>query len=173
MTSLDIKTADELILLDLDNRWKTRRAARETDLVRWILRAFVDRGGPIVVADVVAAAREASPEVTRQALAALDDDDLIGIREGHVHIAYPFSAFPTSFLTRLPDGAERYACCAIDALGIAPMIGQRVEIQSRCHHCAIPVEFSVTPDGPEPAAQGVMLSVGTRLEERCKVADSL
>jgi hypothetical protein len=50
---------------------------------------------------------------------------LIRIRDGHVDLAYPFSASPTAFVVRLPDGRERYACCATDALGIAPMVGQR------------------------------------------------
>jgi Alkylmercury lyase len=45
------------------------------------------------------------------------------------NLAYPFSASPTPFLVRLPDGRERHVCCAIDALGIAPMVGQAVEIR--------------------------------------------
>ena len=91
----------------------------------------------------------------------------------HVDIAYPFSALPTAFVVRLPEGGERYACCATDALGIAPMVGQRIEILSRCHHCGTALEFSATADGPAPEAAGVMLWVGERTEEGCKAADSL
>ena len=54
MASLEIKTADEFAALDLEGRWKTRRAARETAVSRRILQIFVDRGGPIRVEELVA-----------------------------------------------------------------------------------------------------------------------
>ena len=64
----------------------------------------------------------------------LDDDDLIRVRDGHVDIAYPFSGVPTPFVARWPAGQERYACCAVKALGMAPMLDQVLDIRSRCHH---------------------------------------
>ena len=170
MASLEIKSADELIALDVEGRGRARRAGRETLASRRILRIFLDRGGPIPVDEIVAAFHD---DPIHQTLAALDNDDLIRIRDGHIDIAYPFSASPTAFVVRLPGGKERYACCAMDALGIAPMVGQRVEIRSRCHHCTMPLEFSVSPNGPGPEAEGVMLWLGKRTDERCKVADSL
>jgi len=170
VASLEIKTADELIALDVEGRGRTRRAGRETLASRRILRIFLDRGGPIPVDEIVAAFQD---DPIHQTLVALDNDDLIRIRDGQIDIAYPFSASPTPFVVRLPGGKERYACCAMDALGIAPMVGQRVEIRSRCHHCKMPLEFSVSPDGPGPEAEGVMLWLGKRTDERCKVADSL
>jgi len=171
MASLRILTADEFTTLDLEGRWRTRRVARELEMSRRVLRMFLDRGGPIPVRDIVLAS-EGSAESAQQTLTALDDDDLILIRGGHIEIAYPFSASPTPFVVRLADGRERYACCAMDALGIAPMIGQRIEIRSRCHHCAVPLEFPADPRGPGPAAEGVMLWIGKRPEERCRVADT-
>lgn len=171
---LEIKTADELIALDLEGRGGIRRAARETPLGRRVLGLFLDRGGPIPVAEIVASSHEGSSEAVHRALVALDDDDLIRIRDGLVDIAYPFSVSATPFVVRLPSGRERYACCAMDALGIAPMTGQRVEIVSCCHHCLEPVAFPVTSHGPGAEAAGVMLWIGKRLEDdRCKVADSL
>ena len=150
MASLEIKTADELIALDVEGRGRTRRAGRETFASRRILRIFLDRGGPIPLDEIVAAFQDGPGEAIHQALVALDNDDLIRIRDGHIDIAYPFSASPTPFVVRLPRGKERYACCAMDALGIAPMVGQPVEIRSRCHHCKMPLEFSVSTDGPGP-----------------------
>ena len=140
MPTLTIKTADELIALDLEGRWRTRRAGRETAVSRWILRAFLDRGGPIPA--------------------------------DQIDIAYPFSVSPTPFAIRLPNGSDRYACCAMDALGIAPMVGQRVEIRSRCHHCEMPLEFSASIGGVSSEANGVMLWIGKRVDDRCKVADT-
>jgi hypothetical protein len=173
MATLEIRTADAFIAMDLEGRWKTRRAARETDLSRRILRTFVDRGGPIPVEEIVAASHEAPAEAIHQALVALDNDDLIRVRDGAIDIAYPFSASPTPFIVRVPGGTERYACCAMDALGVAPMIGHEVEIRSRCHHCGAPLEFSATPHSPGREAEGIMLWIGKRVDDRCKVADSL
>ena len=171
MAILHILTADELTMLDLEGRWKTRRVVRETQMSRQILRMFFDRGGPIPVQDIVSASND-SPEAIHQTLAVLDNDDLIRIHDGEIDIAYPFSASPTPFIVRLPDGRERYACCAMDALGIAPMVGQRVEIRSRCHHCHESLEFSADTEGPGPEAEGIMLWIGKRSEDRCRVADT-
>ena len=173
MASPVILTADDLIALDVEGRGQARRAAREAAMPRRILRAFLDRGGPIPVHEILADVQPGSAEAVHDALIRLDDEDLIRIRDGHVDIAYPFSAAPTAFVVRLPDGRERYVCCAIDALGIAPMVGQRIQIRSRCHHSHRPLEFSVTPEGPGPEAAGVMLWVGKRTEERCRGIDSL
>src|SRR5437867_8682473 len=173
MATLEIKTAAELTDPALEARWAARRAARETDVLQRILRTFVDRGGPIPVEEIVLAFHDRPVDEIHDALIALSSDDLIRVRDGHVDVAYPFSAAPTPFVVRLSNGKERYACCATDALGIAPMAGQRVEIRSRCHHCSLPLEFSVTPDGPGPEAAGVMLWFGKRMEEGCRVIDSL
>ena len=173
MAILEIKTADELIDQDLEARWTTRRAARQTEVFHRILRIFLDRGGPIRVEEIVAAFPDGPAQAVHEALVALDGDDLIRIRDGQVDIAYPFSAWPTPFVARLPGAKERYACCAIDALGIAPMVGSRVEIRSRCHHCTMPLEFSIEPDGPGHEADSVMLWLGKRTDERRRVADSL
>src|SRR5207245_11476429 len=121
---LEIKTADELFgEQELAARWTARRAARQTEVFRKILRGFLDGGGPIAVPEIVGASLDAA--TVHDALAALDDDDLIRIRDGQVDIAYPFSASATPFVVRLPGGEARYACCAVDALGIAPMAGIR------------------------------------------------
>jgi hypothetical protein len=173
VTGLVILTADELIALDVEGRGEARRAARDAPIPRRILRAFLDRRGPVPVEALVSGLPRDSAEAVREALAQLDDEDLIRIRDAHIDIAYPFSASPTGFVVRLPDGRERYACCATDALGIAPMIDQPIEIRSRCHHCGMPLEFTATPEGPGPEAEGVMLWVGKRTEDGCRAADAL
>jgi len=173
MAILEIKTADELGAGDLEERWRTRRAGRETAVSRRVLQLFVDRGGPIPLEEIVAGFPDVSPESTRQALLKLDDDDLIRMQAGHVDLAYPFSALPTPWVVRLPGGQERFACCAVDALGIAPMLGLPVGIRSRCHHCGEQLALESTPEGARPEGSGIMLWVGQRTDVRCKVADSL
>lgn len=170
MASFEIKTAEEFAARDPRSRWLARRAARETAEFRSVLQLFVDRGGPIPLEEIASRLRDTT---TRRALAALDDDDLIRIQGDHVDVAYPFTALPTAFVVRLPNGLERFACCAVDALGVAPMIGQPIEIRSHCHHCREPLELTSTPNGAQPEGSGVMLWIGQRADDRCKIADSL
>ncbi|OGL01151.1 MAG: hypothetical protein A3D33_18185 [Candidatus Rokubacteria bacterium RIFCSPHIGHO2_02_FULL_73_26] len=162
---LPVKTAEELIDPALEVRWAARRSAQHGEALQWILRAFVARGGPIRVEEI--------PGAIRDAVAALDGDDLIRVHDGCVDLAYPFSAAPTPFVVRLADGSERYACCAIDALGVAPMLGEPVRIGSACHHCGVPLELPVAPDGPGPEAAGLMVWVGPRTEGARRMATSL
>jgi len=173
MANLVILTADELIALDVEGRGRARRAGRETLAARRILQMFLDRGRPVPVGEVVARLRHGSAESVHDALTKLDDEDLIRISDGHVDLAYPFSALPTPFLVRFPEGRERHVCCAVDALGIAPMVGQEVEIRSRCHHSGTPLQFAVTPEGPGHETAGIMLWVGKRTEERCRGIEGL
>ncbi len=173
MATLVILTADELKALNPLERQAARRAARQQPLARLILQTFLQQGGPIPVEDIIAASPGARPEAIHDALVALDDDDLIRVRAGHIDMAYPFSASPTPFVVRLADGTERYACCATDALGIAPMISQPIDIRSRCHHCDASLTFRVTRQGPGPDADSIMLWFGKRVEEQCKAFDSL
>ena len=173
MGNLVIATAEELKALSPLERQAARRAAREKLLPRLILRTFLDRGGPIPVEDIVSALQQADQEATRDALATLEDEDLIRIRAGQIDVAYPFSAAPTPYLVKFSGGRDRYACCATDALGMAPMAGEAIEIASQCHHCGDALAFSVTPSGPEPESEGVMVWFGKRDDDQCKAIDGL
>jgi len=173
MANLVILTADELIALDVEGRGRARRAARETSTATRILQMFLDRGGPFPVGEIVTRLQPDSAEPVDDALAKLDDEDVIRISDGHVDLAYPFSASPTPFLVRFPDGRERHVCCAVDALGIAPMVGQAVEIRARCHHSGTLLQFAARPEGPGREAAGIMLWVGKRTEERCRGIEGL
>lgn len=170
---VEIRTAAELIALDVEGHGAARRAARESLLLRRVLRAFVDRAGPVRVDEIVAAFPAQAREGVLEALARLDDEDLVRLGGEHVDLAYPFSASPTAFVVDLDEGrGQRFVCCAIDALGIAPMLGQSVRIWSSCHHCAAPLELSVDPSGPGPDSQGVMVWVGERAEDERRACDS-
>ena len=172
--AVEIRTAAELIALDVEGRGGARRAARETELLRRVLRTFADRPGPVWVDEIVSAFPAQSRESTLEALARLDEEDLVRLDAGRMDLAYPFSASSTPFVVDLDEGrGQRYVCCAIDALGIAPMLGRRVRIRSQCHHCAAPIDLLVDPSGPGPDAEGVMAWVGKRAEDDRRACDSL
>ena len=158
MGNLVIKTAEELGDSDVEARAGARRAARETPVLRAVLRLFADSGGPVSIA-VVASLVGDRPEAVAKTLATLSDDDLLILRGDSIELAYPFSTSPTPFLVRRANGRERFTCCAIDALGIAPMLNEDVGITTRCHHCDTPLQFAVGPDGPVRDAHDVMVWV--------------
>lgn len=171
---LEIKTADELLDREFEAKWADRRAVNPPAwaLFRRILGIFIDRGGPVAV-EAIPTAFSQPRDAVMVALTTLDEKDLILVREGRVELAYPFSAAPTPFTVTLPGGRARYAVCALDALGVPAMLGQRVTIRSRCHHCKEPLAFSATPDGLDPEAAGIMLWVGERGDIRQKACASL
>jgi len=171
--ALEIRTAAELSDPELEARWTTRRAARGARRTRGGPAGGRRSPGPAEVEQIVAAFGDGPSEGIRQDLARLDESDLIQIRDGLVDVAYPFSAFPTPFVVQLADGQERYACCAIDALGIAPMLAQRVRIRSRCHHCGEPLELGVDPAGSRLQAEGVMVWVGKQGDGERRASTSL
>jgi hypothetical protein len=125
------------------------RAARlpnpERDLYRWILQSFVDGRLPDrETLTVESQARGLGPE---GALATLAREDLVHLDDrGDIAVAYPFSGRPTRHRVRF-DGRELYAMCAIDALGIAPMLGRPIEILSSDPVDGQPIEVSLAPDG--------------------------
>ncbi len=104
-------------------------SAPQRELYFWILREF-------------AAARPPSGEATRaaatglgidpaEALAVLAREDLVHVdRNGRPLMAYPFSAKPRGHRVLIDSKHWVEAMCAIDALGIAPMLGVRIEIHS-------------------------------------------
>ena len=107
-----------------------RLTAAERELYFWILHGFARSGRPS--SDETRAAAERLGLDVEQALEAFAREDLVHIdREGEIAVAYPFSGRATAHRVRFKSGHEAYAMCAIDALGIAPMFGEPIEISSR------------------------------------------
>ena len=161
--TFEIKTVDELINPELEARWAARRVVRDNDVFRAALAVFVEHGGPVRAEDIARRLPGRSRDDVTATLATLDAEDVLLLEQDAVVIAYPFSGVPNDFAVDLGDGRDRYACCAIDALGLAPMIGRRVHIRSRCHDCAEPLALDVTPDGPL-GGDGMFVWLGKRVE---------
>jgi len=53
------------------------------------------------------------------------------------------------------------------------MLGQRVHIGARCHHCDVPLSFPVYPDAPGPEADGAMVWFEKHAEKEGRALDSL
>ena len=162
--SLPVATAAERMDAEFRAKWEDRAgigpAARAA--LREIHARFVGDGGTIPVASVGDPA----------AVAELDARDLVYASDGRVVLAYPWSGTPTAFVVVLPGGRERWACCAIDALGIAPLLGEPVTVRARCHHCDEPIELAVRPDGPL-GGDGLVAWVGDRGDLRGKACTAL
>jgi Alkylmercury lyase len=167
-----VAKALEMAAISPARRGTARRAGlsgAERELYYSILRGFAAYGRPSSVE---------LREITRrlgldadQALATLAREDLVHVgSDGEVTVAYPFSGRPTAHRVRFPDGRETYAMCAIDALGIAPMFGQTIEIRSQDPWNADEIEVRATPEAPakwQPKAAVVVAGVVERDGDSC------
>ena len=95
-----------------------------------VLRAFARHGRPPTAGELDAAAAPFGVPAGR-VLAELAAADYLSLDEGgRIRAAYPFSPTPTAHQVRIADGPQVWAMCAVDALGIVPMLGSHVEIRS-------------------------------------------
>ena len=125
---------------------RARLTEAERELYFWILRRFATDGRPNS-GEVRAAAGPLGLDA-EDALATLSREDLVHRgTDGEVAVAYPFSGRPTAHRVRFANGHEADAMCAIDALGIAPMFGQRIEVESRDPVSDEEIRARVAPDG--------------------------
>ncbi|HCU52465.1 MAG TPA: hypothetical protein DGG94_22175, partial [Micromonosporaceae bacterium] len=69
--------------------------------------------------------------IESELLGELHDHDVIRLDErGDIRAAYPFSGVPTPHVVQIHDGPTVFAMCAIDALGMAAMLGRDITIAS-------------------------------------------
>ena len=125
---------------------RARLRESERELYFWILRSFRTNGRPSDN-ELREAAKRLGLEA-EQGLETLARDDLVHRgSDGEITVAYPFSGRPTAHRVRFPGGHEVDAMCAIDALGIAPMFGEPIEIDSRDPVSGEEIRARVAPDG--------------------------
>jgi hypothetical protein len=147
--------AAEILSSKLGPARRARLTEAERELYFWILRRFATHGRPS--SGEVRAAADRLGLDTENALETLSREDLVHRRrDGEISVAYPFSGRPTAHRVRFPSGHEVDAMCAIDALGIAPMFGQRIEVESLDPMSGETIGARVAPDEeaewwPEPA----------------------
>lgn len=149
---------------------RARLSGPERELYEWILHRFATSGRP-GSADAHAAAERLGLDAA-QAFETFAREDLVHLdREGAIAVAYPFSGRPTTHRVRFSSGHEAHAMCAFDALGIAPMFEQRIEIASRDPLTDTEVQVKLAPDGDgnwQPQ-EAVVVSGKTGRGESCNV----
>jgi len=172
--SFVLKAAEELMDEEFAAKWRDRqRIGRLPRIVLGtVLTELLSTGQPVTLDTVVAALRHHARADVEQAVWTLDEKDMIVVRDDRIVLAYPFTAAPSAFTLLLPDGRIRYAVCAVDALGVAAMLGQPVKIRSVCYHCQERLELAVQPDGPR-GGHDVMVWVGERAALRARACTSL
>ena len=74
---VEIKTADQLADPGLEARWAARRSTPDADVLRAVLREFVERSGPVSIGDILAALPDRPAIAVRDGLRRLDASDLI------------------------------------------------------------------------------------------------
>jgi hypothetical protein len=100
-----------------------------------ILKSYLATGGP--------------PEITDLNPAMLEDlqqRDLIVVKQGAIHSAYPFSSVPTAHRVHM-RGISNFCVCAIDALGAPCMAGAAAHVDLECAQCGH--KISIRIDGAE------------------------
>jgi Alkylmercury lyase len=122
---------------------QARLSPQLRELHRFVLRHFLDEGAPPGSDWLAERAVElgldpatAIPELARA--------DLVHFADGAVVVAYPFSGVPTPHTVRLFTGVEVYSMCALDSLGIPPMTGLDVVVDSVDPVTGEPVRVSCT-----------------------------
>ncbi|MER5760586.1 alkylmercury lyase family protein [Streptomyces sp. NPDC002082] len=130
----DCCEADPLDLLDpIGRAGRGRRAPAEGGLravQQAVLRHFASTGRAPEeswLEPIAATAGRTAGEV----LAELAREDFLTLdRDGQISAAYPFSAVPTAHRVTIDGGVRVWSMCAIDALGIPPMLGTDAVITS-------------------------------------------
>ena len=148
---------------------RSRLGDSERALYFWILRRFAEGGRP-PREDLGRKAEQFGLEL-EPALATLRREDLVHLGDdGEITVAYPFSGVRTAHRVRFPNGQEAFAMCAIDALGIAPMLDQPIEITSRDPLGNEPFHANLSPDGTarwQPETAAVVAGVNDRHADSC------
>ncbi|QNA77784.1 alkylmercury lyase [Streptomyces sp. So13.3] len=127
-----------------------------------VLRHFADTGRPPAAADLEPVASTAG-RTAQDVLAELAREDFLTLEEaGQIRAAYPFSAVPTPHRVRIAGGTEVWSMCAVDALGIAAMLGRDTVISSQDPVTGAPVTVTSVNGATQWEPRGAVVFIGRR-----------
>ena len=156
------------------------RLARTSEMAQALYRAVLPAFAANGVPPQLSTAAEHAGLSTEQAAAALRElaeADLFALDDGRLVGAFPLSATPTRHRVQVGDRPVLHAMCAIDALGVPAMLGERGVITSTDPASDIPVTVTVNADGTltaDPPGAVVLLGAsgdGGLASSACPVID--
>lgn len=109
-------------------------------------------------------AASATGDSGRAVLAALAEQDFLSADNSGMRAAYPFSLRPTRHQVAIDGGPTVWAMCAIDALGVTPMLGRATTITSSDPLSGQTISVRATPTAAEWEPAGAVVFVGRRDE---------
>ena len=117
------------------DRCRNANLSPEDDEIRKaILRFFARTGNPPTVQEI-AEIVSLPTDVVNRTIGKLRKADVLTTQAGVITSIYPFSAVKTRHTVVFADGHSANALCATDALGVHFMLGEDVNIVSRCPEC--------------------------------------
>jgi hypothetical protein len=136
-----------------------------------VLRAFATTGRAPAPEALAVPGVDVGP-----ALACLHAEDFLRLDgAGRIVAAYPFSAAPTAYLVHVDGGPSVHAMCAIDALGIARLLGRATSVRSADPSTGEPVRVELDAAGRlrdhKPPAAAVLVAA-TAHGDSCIAADT-
>jgi hypothetical protein len=109
----------------------------------FIFEHFFEHAAPPVVEQFMnefSLARDAAAGVLHDLEAARHIALVIGT--SRILMAFPFSAIATPFRVTV-RGRSYFANCAWDSIAFHAMLGDAVQVESFCHHCATPIQIEL------------------------------
>lgn len=135
-----------LKIFDIERQW--RGYTDRHDQVRTaILAGFATMGRTPSLTQLAKTTGLASDTI-ESVLRELKSRDLVVLDAAGTRVlaAYPFAEHDTGHRVRLKTGWVN-ALCAVDALGIGGMVGQKTVIQSACRQCRAPIRVETNNQG--------------------------
>jgi len=137
MSKVDEGLKRLISLLPLKDR-QMEFGGKMAELHKAILHSFVENGRPINDEEISAIIGDDDVEA---AIKALQEKDLAVLNcSGKLVGSYPMTVENTPHKITV-NGHKINAMCALDSLGISPMFGKKVQIESKCHATGEPVYF--------------------------------
>ncbi|KAK4938775.1 hypothetical protein LTR66_015066, partial [Elasticomyces elasticus] len=115
----------------LDSTLRRRRAPEKGGLraTQVAILSSLRESGNLPASDIMDDIAADSGKTGNGILSALQEHDYVRVdKYGKISVAYPFSIGPTRHRVELQNGVTVFAMCAIDALGIPPMVDSNATI---------------------------------------------
>jgi glutaredoxin len=141
---------------------------RLAEATRRLHRSLIDAvvaTGSVPTLDELASRLGTSEEVVAAGLTALAAADYLARdASGQITCLYPFSTTATPHAVII-NGQRRFAMCAIDALGMPRMLGQKLVVEACCAICVVPITLRVRPGEIVTALPPTAMVVARRDED--------